>query len=108
MGNLHNNPKSKSEGHRMFRSLFKYLAHHSVFILGNGLSWTHLTILFAMVVQSGCASLNLFKKEEDEYSRARNEINGYSDSEGNWIRPEGSRADKSRESNLTNESSAFG
>lgn len=84
----------------MFRSLFKYLAHHSVFILGNGLSWTHLTILFAMVVQSGCASLNLFKKEEDEYSRARNEINGYSDSEGNWIRPEGSRADKSRESNL--------
>jgi len=57
-------------------------------------------MLLVFLVQSGCASLNLFKKEEDEYSRARNAINGYADSEGNWIRPEGSRADKSRESGL--------
>ena len=57
-------------------------------------------VLLLVVCQSGCASLNLFKKEEDEYSRARNAINGYSDEEGNWIRPEGIRADKTRESSL--------
>ncbi len=62
--------------------------------------WACASTLSLVVLQSGCASLNLFKKEEDEYSRARNAINGYSDSEGNWIRSEGSRADKSRESNL--------
>ncbi len=59
-----------------------------------------LAILIAILIQSGCASFNLFKKEDDEYNRARNSINGYEDKEGNWIRPEGIRADKSRDSNL--------
>lgn len=146
MGNLNNNPKSKSEGHRMFRPLLTNLVPSPNSTLGLKVLtrsesredfrrfadltklWTHFAtlksnrhkvvetsrcrkrtlnvigvraaILIVFLVQSGCASLNLFKKEEDEYSRARNAINGYSDNEGNWIRPEGSRADKSRESSL--------
>jgi len=51
-------------------------------------------------MHSGCASLNLFKKEDDEYRRARNAIEGYEDKEGNWIRPEGIRAAKSRDSSV--------
>lgn len=34
------------------------------------------------------------------YERARNAIEGYEDKEGNWVRPEGIRADKVRESSL--------
>ena len=57
--------------------------------------------LFASLsFQLGCASFGLFKKEEDEYVRARNSIEGYEDKEGNWIRPEGIRADKMRDSNV--------
>ncbi len=41
----------------------------------------------------GCASLNPWKGE-DEYSRSKNAIEGYEDREGNWIRPEGSRANR--------------
>ena len=60
---------------------------------------SRFAFLLFILGQSGCASFDLFKKE-DEYARARNAINGYSDSEGNWIRPEGSRAEKSRDSTL--------
>ena len=65
---------------------------------------TVLLLRFAMLmlilIQAGCASFTLFKKEDDEYRRARNAIEGYEDKEGNWIRPEGIRADKSRDSNI--------
>jgi outer membrane protein assembly factor BamD (BamD/ComL family) len=47
---------------------------------------------------SGC---RLFKPwQDDEYSRAKNAIEGYEDKEGNWIRPEGSRADKMMNSDV--------
>jgi outer membrane protein assembly factor BamD (BamD/ComL family) len=47
---------------------------------------------------SGCS---LFKPwKDDEYSRAKNAIEGYEDKEGNWIRPEGSRADKMMNSDV--------
>lgn len=61
-------------------------------------SWLKIGAL-ACIVQStvGCASLNPFKKE-DEYERARNKIEGYEDTEGNWVRPEGSRADRPQSS----------
>ncbi|MFN9626183.1 MAG: outer membrane protein assembly factor BamD, partial [Planctomycetota bacterium] len=43
----------------------------------------------------------LFKPwQEDEYARAKNAIEGYEDKEGNWIRPEGSRADKMMNSDV--------
>lgn len=47
----------------------------------------------------GCASLNLWK-DDDEYARAKNAIDGYEDREGNWIRPEGARANRRGNSNL--------
>jgi len=47
----------------------------------------------------GCASLNPWKGE-DEYARAKNEVEGYEDREGNWIRPEGARANRRVNSNL--------
>jgi len=55
--------------------------------------WVALAGLLNTAV--GCASLDLFKKD-DEYERARNKIEGYEDREGNWIRPEGSRADRQK------------
>jgi outer membrane protein assembly factor BamD (BamD/ComL family) len=48
---------------------------------------------------SGCASLNPWK-DEDEYTRAKNAIEGYEDAEGNWVRPEGSRANRRVSSDL--------
>jgi outer membrane protein assembly factor BamD (BamD/ComL family) len=52
-----------------------------------------LAIVLYLILQStGCKILSPWK--EDEYSRAKNAIEGYEDKEGNWIRPEGSRADK--------------
>ena len=48
---------------------------------------------------SGCASLTPWKKE-DEYARAKNAIEGYEDKEGNWVRPEGARADKQLNSDV--------
>jgi outer membrane protein assembly factor BamD (BamD/ComL family) len=56
-------------------------------------------IVTLIAMHAGCASFNLFKKD-DEYARARNAIEGYEDKEGNWIRPEGSRADKFREGGI--------
>ena len=51
-----------------------------------------------LLVNSGC---RLFKPwQEDEYARAKNAIEGYEDKEGNWIRPEGSRADKMMNSDV--------
>jgi hypothetical protein len=52
----------------------------------------------AVVSLSGCASLNPWN--DDQYTRARNSIEGYEDREGNWVRPEGIRADKRRNSDL--------
>jgi outer membrane protein assembly factor BamD (BamD/ComL family) len=58
-----------------------------------------LTLLaLLLLVNSGC---RLFKPwQEDEYARAKNAIEGYEDKEGNWIRPEGSRADKMMNSDV--------
>jgi len=58
-----------------------------------------LTLLaLLLLANSGC---RLFKPwQEDEYSRAKNAIEGYEDKEGNWIRPEGSRADKMMNSDV--------
>jgi outer membrane protein assembly factor BamD (BamD/ComL family) len=60
------------------------------------------TVLVHLLVFAcaGCTSFSLFKKEDEMYTRARNAIEGYEDKEGNWVRPEGSRADKSRDSIL--------
>ncbi len=58
-----------------------------------------MTLLALLLLgNSGC---RLFKPwQEDEYSRAKNAIEGYEDKEGNWIRPEGSRADKMMNSDV--------
>jgi outer membrane protein assembly factor BamD (BamD/ComL family) len=58
--------------------------------------WTSALTLF--VLAPGCASLNPWK--EDEYLRAKNAIEGYEDKEGNWVRPEGLRADRKQSSEL--------
>ncbi len=50
-------------------------------------------------VLSGCATLGLTKKD-DEYDLAKRAIESYEDAEGNFIRPEGIRADKQRGSDL--------
>ena len=49
-------------------------------------------MIFLATTASGCRLLNPWK--DDEYVRAKNSIEGYEDKEGNWIRPEGSKADK--------------
>jgi outer membrane protein assembly factor BamD (BamD/ComL family) len=55
-------------------------------------------LVLLLLGNSGC---RLFKPwQEDEYSRAKNAIEGYEDKEGNWIRPEGSRADKMMNSDV--------
>lgn len=41
----------------------------------------------------GCAGLTPWK-QEDEYTRAKNAVEGYEDREGNWVRPEGARANR--------------
>ncbi len=65
------------------------------------LAWSLAWALAATATMvSGCSSLNPFKREDDEYVKARNLIEGYEDREGNWIRPEGTRADKRRGSDL--------
>ncbi|XZE43139.1 outer membrane protein assembly factor BamD [Pirellulaceae bacterium SH467] len=57
-------------------------------------------ILLVWVVSiSGCATLGLTKKE-DEYDLAKRAIEGYQDSEGNYVRPEGRLAEKQRTSNM--------
>ena len=100
MGNMQNYPQSKSEGYWMDRRPFiEGQANQSLAGFAM-LSLVRFAILLVFLVQSGCASFNLFKKEDDEYRRARNAIEGYEDKEGNWIRPEGIRADKSRDSNI--------
>ena len=100
MGNLPNYAQSKSEGHTMKRPPFD---HREIcrFLFVRDPHWSfRFAILMAFLSQSGCASFNLFKKDDDEYNRARNSINGYEDKEGNWVQPEGIRADKSRDSTL--------
>jgi outer membrane protein assembly factor BamD (BamD/ComL family) len=56
-------------------------------------------LLIACAAQVGCASLTPWKKD-DEYARAKNAIEGYEDKEGNWVRPEGVRADKRMNSDV--------
>jgi outer membrane protein assembly factor BamD (BamD/ComL family) len=58
-----------------------------------------LAILSLCLAFTGCASLNPWK-DEDEYTRAKNAIEGYEDAEGNWVRPEGSRANRRVSSDL--------
>jgi outer membrane protein assembly factor BamD (BamD/ComL family) len=104
MGNLQINPQSKSEtlgmdslamNHRSNSSLTKWLRLSTV------VKPTSCLLLLATTPFSlGCASFNLFKKEDEVYVRARNAIEGYEDKEGNWIRPEGIRADKARNSSI--------
>ena len=48
---------------------------------------------------SGCATLGLTKKD-DEYDLAKRSIESYQDKDGNYIRPEGIRADKQKKSDL--------
>lgn len=100
MGNMHNYLQSKSEGNWMEVSqLIVRQANQSVpqYALFRSIRFA---ILLTFLIQSGCASFNLFNKEDDEYRRARNAIEGYENKEGNWIRPEGIRADKSRNSSI--------
>lgn len=61
------------------------------------LRWLHsgvpcVTLGMGLVLAPGCASMNPWK--DDEYERAKNSIEGFEDKEGNWIRPEGSRANR--------------
>jgi outer membrane protein assembly factor BamD (BamD/ComL family) len=93
MGNLQVHPTSESETDPAAPSPFLGSIVTRVAVY-------HLLLWASLTLQVGCASFNLFKKEDDEYIRARNSIEGYEDKEGNWIRPEGSRADKIRDSNL--------
>ncbi len=59
-----------------------------------------LGLLLVVTLQSvGCATFGLGRKE-DEYDQARRTINSYTDTEGNFIRPEGRLAEKQRNSNL--------
>jgi len=53
-----------------------------------------VVLALLVVLQSGGCKLFSPWQREDEYARAKNAIEGYEDKEGNWIRPEGSRADK--------------
>jgi outer membrane protein assembly factor BamD (BamD/ComL family) len=59
-----------------------------------------MLILGTSCYSCGCTTLNPFKKEDEVYVRARNAIEGYEDKEGNWVRPEGLRAEKSRDSGV--------
>ena len=62
-------------------------------------SWLPAIFLTSLLpILPGCASLNPWKDEE--YARAKNAIEGYEDTEGNWVRPEGISADKRRNSDL--------
>jgi len=98
MGNLKNNWQTESEGTGMDRPLIlnQANARPAIFFAAS----LRIAIPWALALQTGCASMNIFKKEDDEYKRARNAIEGFEDKEGNWIRPEGIRADKSRNSNV--------
>jgi outer membrane protein assembly factor BamD (BamD/ComL family) len=61
-------------------------------------AWLVLAVA-SFVAGPGC---NVFKSgKDDEYTRARNEIYGYYDSEGNWIRPEGAKAENRRGSGVS-------
>jgi outer membrane protein assembly factor BamD (BamD/ComL family) len=57
-----------------------------------------LVIVIALSA-SGCATLGLTKKD-DEYDLAKRSIESYQDKDGNYIRPEGIRADKQKKSDL--------
>jgi outer membrane protein assembly factor BamD (BamD/ComL family) len=64
------------------------------FDLPPGFSWWRLAAPLGLMLSCmGCASLNPWKND-DEYARAKNAIDGYEDREGNWIRPEGARANR--------------
>ncbi|MFN6164849.1 MAG: outer membrane protein assembly factor BamD [Planctomycetota bacterium] len=61
--------------------------------------WRLTATIGTMLSCVGCASLNPWK-DDDEYSRAKNAIDGYEDRDGNWIRPEGARANRPVNSDL--------
>lgn len=49
-----------------------------------------------LVASSGCSMWNSKRDSLPEYDKAKNAIEGYEDSDGNWVRPEGRRADKKK------------
>ena len=96
MGNMQNYLQSKFEGYWMDRPPFIERQANQTVARCALVQSIRFIILLVFSIQLGCASFNLFKKEDDEYRRARNAIEGYEDKEGNWIRPEGIRADEPR------------
>jgi outer membrane protein assembly factor BamD (BamD/ComL family) len=50
------------------------------------------TLLLGLVLLAGCQSLR--SDRSLEYDTAKNAVEGYEDQDGNWVRPEGSRAEK--------------
>ncbi len=53
-------------------------------------------ILAALVMSSGCSLVRPKTSDLPEYAAAKNAIESYEDSEGNYIRPEGLKAEKSK------------
>ncbi len=64
--------------------------------------WVRSTILLmgSVACFPGCSVFRPNSKDLPEYNDARNAIESYEDEEGNWIRPEGTKAEK-RKSSLT-------
>ncbi len=52
--------------------------------------------ILSLSLSIGCAAFNVNKNSMPEYDEARNSVEGYSDSDGNWVRPEGARAEKKK------------
>ncbi len=50
---------------------------------------------------SGCSIFRPSSSKLPEYDAAKNAINGYEDSDGNWVRPEGVRAEKKKNSSAS-------
>lgn len=50
----------------------------------------------AVVACSGCSLWRPNQNKLPEYQDAKNAIEGYTDDEGNWVRPEGARAEKKK------------
>lgn len=71
---------------------------HGVGLFGNAIRGM---ILIAPLAATGCSLWSPNRDKLPEYLAARNEIGSYQDAEGNWIRPEGQRADKRRESSYS-------
>ncbi len=60
----------------------------------------HLFAVLACINEFRLFHLATNRDDLPEYRAARNEINGYQDADGNWVRPEGQRADKRHDSTV--------